>query len=462
MRHRLLKILIVLLVLIGIVAICTITLVDRTPYRETAFYDEMDQRLDSLEKSFRIPESEANFQIGWSKVNITTGQHTSLAGYGARDPKHLKGVHDSSFVRTVVFKKGAQKAAFITADLLIIHAELSGKVISNLPDDWKADEIYFTATHTHSGLGGWAPGLVGKLFTGEYNPGMVDYLSGHILRSLEEANENLGKGGISYGEFVVDDLVKNRLVAEGDVDSVFRVLTLQKDSLQGLLGFYSAHATCLSYNFHELSGDYPALLIKKMENDRSLNFAAFGAGAVGSMGPDSGNKADLDCVNFLAENLSQELDLFLRMTGALNESHNPEFVHSFQLKVPLREPYFKLSENLAIRQYLFRQAFGSYQSHIRVLLLGKTILIGMPCDFSGELALPLYEKARSMGFNLIITSFNGDYMGYVIKDEWYDLPKYESRTMSWFGPDTGSYMNEIVSRILNTIHEVGVGSPVSE
>jgi len=106
-----------------------------------------------------------------------------------------------------------------------------------------------------------------------------------------------------------------------------------------------------------------------------------------------------------------------------------------------------------LRPYLFKWAFGNYPHYVSVMVLGETLLIGMPCDFSGELAVPLYEKARALGYQLIITSFNGDYAGYVIKDEWYDLPKYEARTMSWYGPYAGQYFTEIINRIISTIDE---------
>jgi hypothetical protein len=75
--------------------------------------------------------------------------------------------------------------------------------------------------------------------------------------------------------------------------------------------------------------------------------------------------------------------------------------------------------------------------------------LGFPCDFSGELAVFLYEYAQKQGLNLIITSFNGGYIGYVPHDQWYDINKYETRTMTWYGHDTGDYLTEIAKRIID-------------
>lgn len=438
------------LLLLLVLAVSTITRIDRTPYQQLTFYAEMDQRLDSLAENYQLPQDSSTFQIGWSKLSITPARPLPLAGYGARDPKQMTGIHDSSFVRTVIFKKGQNKAAFITADLLIVHPEVSRRVFSSLPAGWKPGEIYFTASHTHSGLGSWGPGLVGNLFAGPYEPEVVESLSNIIVSSINAASDQLDEGGVAYGDTVVDELVRNRVRKEGTVDSSLRLLLLRSGSRTGLVNFFGAHATCFSDDFHKLSGDYPSKLNKLLEKDSLIDFAAYGAGAVGSMGP-GGTYSGQACVDFLSENLKSQIDLFMLMAGA--NTQQPDYMRSFRLQLPFGKPQFKISRDFAVRPYIFRQAFGDYQNHISILSLGKTLLIGMPCDFSGELAIPLYRKARNLGLNLIITSFNGDYMGYVIRDEWYDLPSYEARTMSWYGPDTGSYLSEVASRIIDIIHK---------
>jgi hypothetical protein len=44
----------------------------------------------------------------------------------------------------------------------------------------------------------------------------------------------------------------------------------------------------------------------------------------------------------------------------------------------------------------------------------------------------------------VVTSFNGDYIGYVIPDKYYHLGGYEPRTMSFFGPNTADYLDELL------------------
>lgn len=447
MVRKLLLILVILLSATGVLLILTTTVIDRTPYKETGFYREMDRRLDSLyEATSQLPGT-GSLRIGWSTVNITPSDPVPLAGYGNRRPKTSAGIHDSSFVRSVVFEMGGKKAALVTADLLIIHPEISRRVWKLLSPEWSAEEIYFTATHTHSGPGGWAPGIIGKLFAGPYDPKIADQLAEKIAVSIRLAAVNTTAGSLSFIEFSVDNLVTNRLAKEkGTIDPWLKVLQIQNKSGRGFISFFSAHTTCFGHEFRKLSGDYPAALITSLEQDSSIQFAAFGAGAVGSMGPNVARKNDLEEVQQMAAALHEQIALF-DLLGS--PPLPPAPLHTYQLRVPLRAPYFKVTKHLALRPYLFNQIGGTYQNHIRVMQIGSVLMIGMPCDFSGELAEPLYRVAREKGLHLIITSFNGEYMGYVIKDKWYDLPKYEAKTMSWYGPDTGSYFSEIITRIID-------------
>ena len=46
------------------------------------------------------------------------------------------------------------------------------------------------------------------------------------------------------------------------------------------------------------------------------------------------------------------------------------------------------------------------------------------------------------------TSFDGSYVGYITEDSHYDLNRYETRVMNWYGPQNGQYFQEIINSIL--------------
>ena len=61
----------------------------------------------------------------------------------------------------------------------------------------------------------------------------------------------------------------------------------------------------------------------------------------------------------------------------------------------------------------------------------------------------LDSLALSKGKNLIITSFNGNYNGYITLDDHYDrYDAEEVRALNWVGPYFGAYYQEIIKKIL--------------
>ncbi len=444
---RIIRILIITLSVLGVIWFSLFTRVDRNSYKESEFYLEMDARLDSLALAFQEELNKDSLEVGWSRVSITPVEQAPLAGYSNRNPKVMEGLHDSIFVRSVVFKQGAEKVALVAADLLIFHPEVTQRIAMALSTDWSMDQLYLTTTHTHSSLGGWAPGLVGEAIAGVNNDTVAQFIADRVVLSIEKAGSTLFTSKVGVVETDLNQLVYNRLAhEEGTTDPWLKSLLINRDEKMGIMNFYSAHATCLNSQWSHLSGDFPGRLNSLLARDTLYDFTLYGAGAVGSMGPVAPGEG-WDRVEKYAGELKRQMD-FLPMIATYADISS---LTSFQLSLPLRQPYVKITEDWAVRPYIFKKLAGDYAVNISVFKLGTTLFIGIPADFSGELAVPLYQKARDLGLNLIITSFNGGYIGYVVKDEWYDLNKYESRSMSWYGPDNGAYLSEIIERILQIV-----------
>lgn len=439
--------------LLLLIAIACLQPVDRTPYQEEAYLQTMIERIDSLYKDRSTPAKSDMFLIGWSRVNITPDHVVPLAGFGGRKPKTFDSIKDSIYIRTVVFDDGIRRAAYVTADLLIMPPEVTRHLKQELSSiGWDIQQVFLTATHSHSSMGGWAPGVVGDLFAGEYDAEVPKTLAKQVITSIQKAQQNLASGYVSYNELQVPELVKNRLVKEsGELDPYFKIIGLKSGNRSGYLTNYSAHATCLSRHTRLLSADFPGRLVANLERNDSIDFVLYTAGAVGSMGPRTITVDDeYDEVLDFGDKLTEYVGLV--------ELLGPTYIADVSLdfwRIPLaiRPPMAKISRNIALRPWLFHFFFGEYPVELSFLQFGNTIFIGLPGDFSGELALPLYESARDQGLNLVINSFNGGYIGYIIKDQWYDLSKYEARSMSWYGPYNGAYISKVIDTIINQITE---------
>ena len=114
----------------------------------------------------------------------------------------------------------------------------------------------------------------------------------------------------------------------------------------------------------------------------------------------------------------------------------------------MREAHLRISTKLRIRPWVFNKITEQSKAYLSLLKIGDIILVGTPCDFSGELINDIESKANRFNHNIMVTSFNGGYIGYITNDKWYDLKEYETFTMNWFGPYNGSYFIYLINNLM--------------
>lgn len=446
MLKRWMKIVGGIAVVLLILALALITTVDRTPYHEMSYYTETMSSLEPLQPTLVSGDT---LKVGWTKVSLVPEKSVPLAGYGKRRGAHYQSIHDSVFVRAFVFDNGATKAAYVSADLLIIPPLVYARLFELLEGSaFNPQNTFLTATHSHSSIGGWQPGLVGSLFSGEFDPAVVEFIAQRIATAMKMAVADTDQARIGYSAVMAADLVRNRLVGdqEGQIDPWFRLMKIVRDDGEvALLTSFAAHATCAGGSFMQLSADYPGQLIKLLEADSLIDFASYGAGAVGSMAPLAPPLEDLEEIAYMANHLAPQIRLIQNATP-VDYTTQLGFIRA---DVSLRAPHFRISEDLRLRPWVFDQVFGEVNATINGLQIGDQLLMGTPADFSGELVEPLSDLARKTDKYLMVHSFNGSYIGYITKDEWYDRNKYETRTMNWFGPYNGAYFSELITTMIN-------------
>ena len=429
--------------------IATIAPVDKTPLSESRYYQLAQQKLDSLNSSYTLQDSKY-FKAGWAKTNITPQYPLPLAGYGARKGVFVSTVHDSVWARGFVFDNGFKKSAIITLDLLIIPPAVTKALRILLPEiGYSQDQIFLSATHTHCSVGGWADSWIGTQFAGEYQNEIVNDLAIAIITTIKKAETNLVSAKVGYARYDASPFTRNRLVGEkGSRDTWLRVVKIQQESgAVALITTFAAHATVLSHRQMNYSRDYPGALVDSLENITNVDFAAFCAGAVGSHSPVTKGGKSYNKIALLASNLKS-------LIGA-NVSSIPinkvQQSGTIRFDVPLRKPHIRVAANWRVRPWIFEKLTEVSPAYISLLRIGNIAFIGTPCDFSGELTAAIDEKANALNLNVLVTSFNGGYIGYITKDEWYNLKEYETFVMNWFGPYNGAYFVNLIQRLLEVI-----------
>jgi hypothetical protein len=196
----------------------------------------------------------------------------------------------------------------------------------------------------------------------------------------------------------------------------------------------------------EFSGDYPGVWQRKVESVTG-GMAVFLAGAVGSHAPRPPAPGWIGAQEMGERLARQTIQRFERMEWRSNARFACETVD-----VPLPELQVRLTDGVRLRPWLARRLLPVRSTtRLQVLRLNDALWLSTPCDYSGELALDLKAFAAPLDRRVTVTSFNGDYIGYVVPARYYSMNHYETRTMSFFGPQLPGYFDSVLRRLVETV-----------
>lgn len=434
--------------------------VDKTPFYESEYFKKSCAGIDSLKTNFTPVKGD--LQAGFSKMSITPilngatdniekGEFTKmpLAGFGARKGAPATGIHDSIFIKAAALKVNNQLVVFVGADLLIMPPNITDSVVQILTQKgFKRSQLFLSATHTHSSLGSWGPGFIGKEFSGEFNPNVAKWLVQKITDAVLLAVADLKPAAISAGDFNAAKYTRNRLVGElGTKNDDFSYIYLQqKAGKKAVIGSFSAHSTCMGDENMEISGDYPGYWQRKMENTL-VDYAIFFAGSMGSQ-TNSGEGEGFNKPKFIGESLADSTLVYLRNI-TLNDT---VLLSSATIKLNLPEYHFRITTTRNLATGITKKMMAYPENAcLQVIRLGNMVWVTTPSDFSGEYALQLKNTLAVKGFDANVTSFNGSYVGYIIPGRYFYLDKYEPKTMGLFGPNMGDYTFHLINQLTEIV-----------
>lgn len=435
-----------LIVITGVVVIIfsLVGQLDRTPLVQKEFYQQMMDELDTLKPTSYPPTQK--LKSGWGKVSITPDHPMPMAGYKMRPV--FTSVHDSLFARVLGINNGARSFYLISVDLLLFPPALKDKLSQRVTQEFSAKPfLYFSATHTHNGIGGWHDTLVGEFVLGDYEEAWVKEVTEKIISEIKSIEHAMKPTQLSYWQADASEYAENRLERGAPYDGWIRGLKLKRnDSSTAHLITYSAHATSISKKSTSLSGDYPAALLEVLEKKRN-SFGMFMAGMVGSHRLAGLTETEFDLVVKAGDVLEEKIS-----TATVSGITDSVMIRASHIPIHFGPSQLRLLKDLKLRNWAFSSLLNPLQGELTYLEIGNTVLIGTPCDFSGELFVTkkLGDLATAQNKHLIITSFNGDYAGYITEDVHYEtLKKEEVMTLNWVGPYYGGYFTEMISVLLN-------------
>ncbi|MCM4168581.1 hypothetical protein KCTC52924_02158 [Arenibacter antarcticus] len=454
----LLKIGVGLLLLLGLIFFIATASIDTTPYFETEYYHNTIAKMEVAAKN--KTEAQGSLLAGFAKVNITPTivegspnleigefNRIKLAGYG--DGKIANGVHDSIYAKAIALQVGEQKLVLISADLLLMPEPVVIAVSEKLKGLIERDQLLFGATHTHSSIGNCLPSYVGESFGGAYQPEMVAWLSDKFVTLIKKAIADKHPTKFSSGYIRVPNVVRNRIIGEpGRLNDKLDVLSFVQDNgKKATIGIYSAHATVISTFNDKFSGDYPGYFQRHLEAN-GTDLALFFAGTVGSHS-NKGEGEKFEKAKYIGETLADSAQVVLNRL-----EYNPN-VHLSAITTELEIPklqFLKISDRLRLSPFIGQKLMPEIKSiPLQGFQLNNLIWLALPYELSGEYGLDLKNALEAEGYQMVLSSFNGQYLGYIIPPKYYYYDTYEAALMGWYGPSMGDYLMELNFKMANVL-----------
>ena len=428
-------------------------------FEKQGYYAESLKAIDASATESEITDKPGRLSAGWGERSIVTTIGTPLAGFGDRQGKPSTGVNDENHVKALALSDGRDTVVLVGSDMLIVPNNIADLVRAAVAKETSltASDILFNASHTHCGPGAWGPGILAKGFSGTFDEKIVTFLAEQFSAAIIDAYKAMQPAKAAFGSIDAPEYIRNRTREAGVDSELSYMLVEQDDGDRCFLVSYSAHPTVLGGKVMVFSADYPGFLQRSIESEHKSEVVYLG-GAVGSMGPKAPDNED----PFMRAQLMGEALAKLVVDDAqapvfetnldIVSAGGPITIPPIQLRVSNRWRISPIAVNFAGVDR------GAWIHGARVV---KTVFMGMPCDFSGEISTDMKKWAETEGLDLWNLSFCADYVGYVSPDRYYgevrepegDLA-YETGFMSWTGPNQEAFFTSLIK------HTVGVmGKP---
>ncbi len=457
-QRRSLRVLGGLLLLLFAVFFFSTQTVDTTPYFETEYYKKTIANMDAAVKD--MAEVKGKLLAGFARTNITPsivdgtpdaskGEFNTIKMAGFGGGKIAVGVHDSIFAKAIAVEVNGEEVVFISADMVLIPELVVLEVAENLKNEISRKQLFFGATHTHSSIGNCIPGFVGKSFGGEFQPEVVKWLSAKFTELIIDARKDKQYAKFSSGNIRTPNLVRNRIIGEtGRLNDRLNLVSFAQDNgKKAVIGIFAAHATTISTWNDKYSGDYPGYFQRSLEAD-DIDMALFFAGTVGSH-TNKGQGEKYEKAKYVGETLADsarvlinrmEYDSVMTMASATTE-----------LEIPRLQAFY-ISDRRRLSPFMGSKLMPELKSmYVQGLKLNDFIWLTFPYELSGEYGIDLKNALELEGYNSALTSFNGQYLGYIVPQKYYYYDTYEARLMGWYGPSMGDYLMELNYRLTNAL-----------
>lgn len=209
---------------------------------------------------------------GAARVPLALPHPAPFAGYPRHNRAPTTAGSGSLHARSLALRVGERTLVLSSVELLLVPASLRTAVVSRLGElAVEVDALVLTATHTHSGPGGyWDLAVAERMGVGAFDPEVEAVLADRIAEAIRESLTRLAPARVSVGRIEASSFSLNRN-GFGTTDP--RLTALRVDgadgSPMGRVVVYAAHPTIAPRDLSHFSGDWPGALMQALEADEN-------------------------------------------------------------------------------------------------------------------------------------------------------------------------------------------------
>ncbi len=398
-----------------------------------------------------LPAS-AQLTAGAARVEITPdakAMRVPLGGYAARKDAPATGVDSPIFARALVIASGTHKVGIVSVDLCFLPASIKAEVLKRTQSggcDLTAENLLLSATHTHTAPDPLAMHSENRFeFKGwtRLNPTLLAFTADKIAQAILSADKQRTPAKFGSRAQKTENLNRNR---RGDptVDrdmTVLRVTTPNGAPIAEICNF-AAHPTLYDDVMMEISPDWCGVMTAEVER-------TFGGVCLFL------NGAEGDCTTQGAEGEtpkariqsygSKVAEVAVRLLKETTTSQQGT-VRSWlqEVELPERKPSGLFIAAAAQLGATFTQAkelvhtLMPSKTHLAFIQVGDLLLIGFPCEPTGDIGLTAKAHAKQAGFRLpAVVALSNEWLSYCVTPSQYRAGKYEA-SMCFYGETFGT------------------------
>ncbi len=412
--------------------------------------------------SISVQASSDGLSAGFAAFDVTPPTGVPLAGFGGGNRRLLpwdvfnkypyatflkpsSGKIDPIRAKVMVLHKGDQRLLFIGLDVVAFTKDNRADLMKLLKYlDFKDNEVFVAATHTHSGPGTLSKNTVWQLLAADKFQSRIydDFLDG-IFHAVTQALTNLKPAELFHAKFLAEGLQKNRRLPDGPVDNDAQMLIVRsKDNGAnfGALFNLAIHGTALKTDNLQFSADVSGSMERALEAhlhsqneqiSQTLGATPIAIHLNGAEGDVTPFKSGLDGMDYIGQHFAEQAAVAMEKAIPI-----PDDWSLATKEVKLASPGLNLKgcvKEKTLRTLIWkslRLKLGLWfpkKALLYSVKLGPLYMMSWPGEPTTALGLTLKDEARKAGFaEPWVLGLTNDYLAYWTAKDEYNNAAYEA------------------------------------